>query len=276
MGQLKKFLSLSFLAFALSFELGGATSFAADGVENPAPDCKELLTPNAAPAPAPAVLFDGLSDVEFFGRVTYLLDEFWQRQFDTGLKIGDFGLKGPTRRLFTDSKMKGFIRRESLAPFKIVIYSDFAYIANKLTPEGAPLYDPLAGTLFISNKSIQSNFYRYFPSHASWVFAIAHEMAHHVQSAVGIIYFRSLLGAENANAFERRMELQADCLAGVWLHHHLDIITPEELQEIVDTSMVLGGPNHGTGEQRKSWLLKGLDTGRIDSCHTFELPEVAL
>jgi hypothetical protein len=87
-----------------------------------------------------------------------------------------------------------------------------------------------------------------------------------------------------ANALQVRMELQADCYAGVWAHHNKDRIEPGDIEEGLNAAHSIGDDTlmknagqrpveaaftHGTSEQRMQWLRKGLETGDEDQCDPF-------
>ena len=91
---------------------------------------------------------------------------------------------------------------------------------------------------------------------------------------------------EQANALSVRMELQADCLAGVWGHHAnrtTRLLEPGDVEEGLRAAAAIGDDRlqtsggavqpeswtHGSSEMRARWLRRGLDTGDLDACDTF-------
>lgn len=122
-------------------------------------------------------------------------------------------------------------------------------------------------------------------------YVIAHEVGHHVQNLLGIAEKVSRLqrqsGEADGNALSVRMELQADCLAGVWGYHanrDRSLIEPGDFEEGLAAASAIGDDRlqkmsrgyvqpeswtHGSSQQRKAWLRKGLDTGDPDVCDTF-------
>lgn len=118
-------------------------------------------------------------------------------------------------------------------------------------------------------------------------YVIAHEFGHHVQNLVGTSDQVRDLQQRNpsrANQLSVRLELQADCYAGVWAARNKDRIDPGDLEEGLtaahqigdDTLMKAAGRRpveaaftHGSAEQRMTWLRKGLETGNEDTCDTF-------
>jgi len=132
--------------------------------------------------------------------------------------------------------------------------------------------------------------------HASGDFArayvIAHEVGHHVQNLLGILprvqeAQRSMDQAE-ANQLQVRVELQADCFAGVWAHHAEEkwrLLEPGDIEAALQTASAIGddrlqrrsqgyvvpdGFTHGSSEQRARWLTTGLKSGDVASCDTFQ------
>jgi len=122
-------------------------------------------------------------------------------------------------------------------------------------------------------------------------YVVAHEVAHHIQDQTGILAevsaARQRADAATANALSVRLELQADCLAGVWARQardRLGVGEPGDFEEAVAAAGRIGDDvlqrstgravrpesfTHGTAAQRRHWFSAGLDTGRIDSCDTF-------
>jgi len=123
-------------------------------------------------------------------------------------------------------------------------------------------------------------------------YVIAHEVGHHVQNQLGILkkvdQMRAQAPEKTANALSVRLELQADCFAGVWAksadraRHILEqgdvesalkaaaAIGDDALQKQGQGYVVPDSFTHGTSAQRVHWFQTGLETGRITSCNTFE------
>jgi hypothetical protein len=125
----------------------------------------------------------------------------------------------------------------------------------------------------------------------SEAYVIAHEVGHHVQDELGILQnvMQKQRGASDkaeSNALQVRIELQADCLAGVWAnraqakHNFLDpgdvdqalqtatAIGDDRLQKEVQGYVVPDSFTHGTSEQRKRWFLNGFNSGQVNACNT--------
>jgi predicted metalloprotease len=129
------------------------------------------------------------------------------------------------------------------------------------------------------------------PGDFAQAYVIAHEVGHHVQTLLGVSERvqreRERSSAARANALSVRMELQADCFAGVWAHHSqqgkgwLEAGDVEEalnaasrigddvLQRASGREVVPESFTHGSAAQRQRWFRQGLDTGRLKDCDTF-------
>lgn len=119
-------------------------------------------------------------------------------------------------------------------------------------------------------------------------YVIAHEVAHHVQNELGILgqvnERRQVVGETQANALTVRLELQADCLSGVWARSVDGLLEPGDLEEALNAARMIGDDHlqkragrvpqphtftHGTSEQRSRWFAIGYQSGDIRSCDTF-------
>jgi len=126
----------------------------------------------------------------------------------------------------------------------------------------------------------------------AYAYVIAHEVGHHVQNLLGILpkvqaAQRSAFSRGDANSLSVRVELMADCLAGVWAanaEQKYRFLQPGDLEAAVNTAQAIGDDRlqkaaqgytvpdsftHGSSEQRVQWLSVGLRSGQIDSCNTF-------
>ncbi|MDO8355819.1 MAG: neutral zinc metallopeptidase [Nitrospirota bacterium] len=129
------------------------------------------------------------------------------------------------------------------------------------------------------------------PGDFAQAYVIAHEVGHHVQNLLGIaekVHRLQRQGSEaEGNALSVRMELQADCFAGVWGHHakrDRNLIEPGDFEEGLRAASAIGDDRlqkmargqvqpeswtHGSSEQRMTWLRKGLETGDPKACDAF-------
>jgi len=126
----------------------------------------------------------------------------------------------------------------------------------------------------------------------SQAYVIAHEIGHHVQNLLGILpevqQTQQLMDKTEANQLQVRVELQADCLAGVWAHHADEkwrLIEPGDVEAAMQTASAIGDDRlqrrtqgyvvpdaftHGSSEQRVRWFMTGLKSGEVSSCNTFQ------
>jgi predicted metalloprotease len=127
------------------------------------------------------------------------------------------------------------------------------------------------------------------PGEFAQAYVIAHEIGHHVQKILGIEPKVRALQERNPNAVNAlsvRLELQADCLAGVWAHstQQRNITNASDVQSALGAAAAVGDDRlqrmatgrvspetftHGSSAQRDEWFQRGLDSGRLSACNTF-------
>ena len=136
------------------------------------------------------------------------------------------------------------------------------------------------------------------PGDFAQAYVVAHEVGHHVQTLLGInrqVQEAQQSGSGRANALSVQLELQADCLAGVWANHAtttpqangkplISNITQDDIQQGLDAAAKVGDDyiqsktqgqadpesfTHGTSEQRQRWFDNGYKTGDMSSCDTW-------
>ena len=161
-----------------------------------------------------------------------------------------------------------------------------------------PFYCPLDKRIYLDTAffaDLQNKFGGCTDSKAcqfSEAYVIAHEVGHHVQDELGTLgqatsAQRAASSQAQANAVQVRIELQADCLAGVWAnraqqkHKFLD---PGDVDQALQTASAIGDDRlqkraqgyavpdsftHGTSEQRKRWFSNGFKSGDVAACNTF-------
>jgi predicted metalloprotease len=122
-------------------------------------------------------------------------------------------------------------------------------------------------------------------------YVVAHEIAHHVQNELGILaqanQVRRQVSQAESNAISVRIELQADCLSGVWARHadaRFGSLEAGDIEEALNAAARIGDDTlqrqagqpvrphtftHGTSEQRQRWFANGYRTGDIAACDTF-------
>ncbi len=130
------------------------------------------------------------------------------------------------------------------------------------------------------------------PGDFAQAYVIAHEVGHHVQNLLGISgkvhEMQGRLSQTEANQLSVRLELQADCLAGVWANHAnraRNILEQGDLEEALTAAHSIGDDNiqqqsrgyvvpdsftHGSSEQRMRWFQTGVQSGDMNQCNTFQ------
>lgn len=156
-----------------------------------------------------------------------------------------------------------------------------------------PFYCPADRKVYIDlsfYRDLKERFHA--PGEFAQAYVIAHEVGHHVQNLLGISdkVHKAQQGASKAraNALSVRLELQADCFAGVWGNHAdaaRHIIEPGEIAQALNAASAIGDDRlqqqsqgrivpesftHGSSEQRMRWFKRGMDSGDIRQCDTFK------
>ncbi|MGD9543658.1 MAG: neutral zinc metallopeptidase [Methylocystis sp.] len=156
-----------------------------------------------------------------------------------------------------------------------------------------PFYCPLDQRIYLDT-SFFRDMQRRFGGGGDFAYAyvISHEMGHHIQNLLGILpkiqRAQQMAGSRSeANALSVRVELMADCLAGVWANNankQSPMLDEGDVEEAVAAAQAIGDDRqqratrgyvvpdsftHGSSAQRTQWLLKGMRTGSIDACNTF-------
>ena len=118
-------------------------------------------------------------------------------------------------------------------------------------------------------------------------YVVAHEYGHHIQNIVGYLQY-SQSGGTGPTSGAVRVELQADCYAGVWAYHAdkgtdamLEPLTTDQINSVIQTAKAIGddtiqgansnpeGWTHGSAAQRTRWFTVGYQSGDPDRCDTF-------
>ncbi len=155
-----------------------------------------------------------------------------------------------------------------------------------------PFYCPADHKVYI-DLSFYDELQRRFgaPGDFAQAYVIAHEVGHHVQNLLGISEkvqnAQRRAGRDAANELSVRLELQADCLAGVWAHQterQKKVLEQGDVEEALGAAAAVGDDSiqkktqgyvvpesftHGSAEQRVKWFKRGFQSGSIDSCDTF-------
>lgn len=156
-----------------------------------------------------------------------------------------------------------------------------------------PFYCPLDGKIYLD-----TSFFRDMKNKFggggdfAYAYVISHEMGHHIQDLLGILpkaqaAQQNASSQAKANAISVRVELQADCFAGVWAanaNQKWQVIEPGDVEKAIATAQAIGDDRlqqasrgrivpdsftHGSSAQRVQWLETGLKSGKVSDCNTF-------
>ena len=182
---------------------------------------------------------------------------------------------------------------------KLVLFSG-AYPTACGTGQAAmgPFYCPLDKKVYI-DLTFYEELKRRFnaPGDFAQAYVVAHEVGHHVQTLLGIaekvqIAKQQARSERDANQMQVRMELQADCFAGMWASLNDQLkkrLEPGDVEEGLNAAKAIGDDmiqrqqtgrvvpdafTHGSSEQRARWFRRGLDSGQIRDCDTFSAAQL--
>jgi predicted metalloprotease len=183
----------------------------------------------------------------------------------------------------------------SYSPPRLVLYSGRTSTGGCGTGQSAvgPFYCPADRKVYIDLTFFRMMQQRFkVGGEFTQAYVIAHEVGHHVQNLLGISgkvdSARRNLSETEANAASVRLELQADCFAGVWAYHTnqaKQIIEQGDVESALNAASAIGDDalqrqsrgevvpdsfTHGTSAQRVRWFTRGLQTGSVQQCNTFE------
>ncbi|RLQ88296.1 KPN_02809 family neutral zinc metallopeptidase [Notoacmeibacter ruber] len=214
---------------------------------------------------------DGASDEmrQFVSVVLAETEEVWNGIFE---QQGD-NYREPTLVLFSGSTQAG---------------CGFASAAS------GPFYCPVDQKVYLDTSFFQTLAERFNASgDFAAAYVIAHEVGHHVQNLIGVLpkfnEARQRMSETEANAMSVRVELMADCFAGVWAYYtdQKGLLEEGDIQEALNAAEQIGDDtlqrrtqgyvvpesfNHGTSEQRQTWFAKGFESGRMNACDTMNNP----
>jgi len=212
-------------------------------------------------APSRTAGQDELAD--FVGVVVKDTEDLWGEVFQQN----NMTYKPPKVVLFTDATQSGCgVAQSASGPFYCPndkkVYIDLAFYDQLRQQFGAP-------------------------GDFAQAYVIAHEIGHAVQDQTGVLpefnQKRGSMSQEEQNAYSVRVELQADCYAGVWANFakRQDYLEAGDAEEAINAANAIGDDTltrgqvssrnftHGTSKQRMAWLKRGMDTGDVSKCDTF-------
>jgi uncharacterized protein len=180
----------------------------------------------------------------------------------------------------------------SYRPAKLVLFRDAVQSACGFAESATgPFYCPGDEKVYIDlgfYEELQQRFGA--PGDFAQAYVLAHEIGHHVQNVLGTeaeVRRARMARADLANEMSVRLELQADCYAGVWAHStaQRQLLEQGDVEEGLGAAAAVGDDRlqrmgggrvvpesftHGSSEQRQQWFRRGLETGRPDACDTFK------
>jgi predicted metalloprotease len=183
-------------------------------------------------------------------------------------------------------------------PPTLVMFSEGVRSACGLASAAAgPFYCPGDQKVYIDLSFFRELDQRFgAPGDFARAYVVAHEIGHHVQNVLGIAGkvhdLQQRVSEGQANALSVRMELQADCLAGVWAHHtnkRRAILEEGDVEEGLRAAAAIGDDRiqrqaqgyvrpeswtHGSSEMRVRWFKRGLQTGSVEQCDTFKAAQL--
>ncbi len=194
---------------------------------------------------------------------------------------------GSTERRWTDLFAK---RGEKYTPTVLSFYSHTGRSGCGVAQSAmGPFYCPSDNKIYLDTEFFDELRQRFgAPGDFAQAYVIAHEVGHHVQTLTGISdrvrRAQSNASGAQGNALQVRMELQADCYAGVWAKNDTNLLEPGDVEEGMRAAQAIGDDTlqqaagqrpvpesftHGTSAQRMEWLKRGLDSGDPAQCDAF-------
>uniref|UniRef100_UPI0035B14564 KPN_02809 family neutral zinc metallopeptidase n=1 Tax=Paenirhodobacter enshiensis TaxID=1105367 RepID=UPI0035B14564 len=181
----------------------------------------------------------------------------------------------------------------SYRPAKLVLFSQvYPSACGSASAATGPFYCPSDGKVYLDTAFFDT-LSRQLGAGGDFAaaYVIAHEIGHHVQDELGILSkandLRSRMSEADSNAISVRIELQADCFAGVWANHaaaQFQSLEPGDIDEALNAAAHIGDNTlqrnagrvpmpdsftHGTSAQRARWFANGYRGGKVASCDTF-------
>ncbi|PSR13829.1 flagellar biosynthesis protein FlgM, partial [filamentous cyanobacterium CCP3] len=180
----------------------------------------------------------------------------------------------------------------------LVLYSGATRSACGLGQSAmGPFYCPADQKIYLDTSFFQELSSRLgAPGDFAQAYVIAHEVGHHVQNLLGVSgqvqRAQQRTSRTQANDLSVRLELQADCFAGVWAHNAQvarQILEEGDIEEALNAASQIGDDRlqlesqgyvtpdsftHGSSQQRAEWFYRGIETGDINQCNTFDVARI--
>jgi len=181
---------------------------------------------------------------------------------------------------------------QSYQPPKLIMYEGQVNSACGVgSAASVPFYCPGDYKIYIDLSFLSELKRMGAPGDFAFAYVIAHEVGHHIQNIAGVASKvrkqQSQVSKIQANALSVKLELQADCLAGIWIHQtekRSAILEEGDIQEGLAAAAAVGDDRlmqqagraprreaftHGSSEERMTWFRQGMRSGNIQSCNTF-------
>ena len=192
------------------------------------------------------------------------------------------------------AEYNGAYREPTLVLFSGAVESACGYAQSAV----GPFYCPEDQKVYIDLSFYRDLKNRYnAPGDFAQAYVIAHEVGHHVQNLMGVLQRvqqaqRAARSEAESNNLQVRVELQADCFAGVWAFHtqqRHNFINERDVQGALQTAAAIGDDmlqrrsqgqvvpdsfTHGSSEQRQRWFMTGLRSGQVAACNTFRAQQL--
>jgi uncharacterized protein len=179
-------------------------------------------------------------------------------------------------------------------PPKLTLYSSsFPTACGQGSAAAGPFYCPQDQHVYLDTSFfalLQQRFHA--PGNFAQAYVIAHEIGHHVQNQIGVMAqtdkLRQRMSGQQYNQVSVRVELQADCYAGIWGYHaqrSRQMLESGDLEAALRAATAIGDDTlqkqsrgqvvpesftHGTSDQRVRWFRRGFESGRMEDCNTFD------
>ena len=244
------------VVLAVAFFGGGLTGGSSGGGVGGALDDVGVVPRTPGPGPDPEEKL-----VEFVSNVLDDTQQFWAQQFQAGSKE------------YEEAQLVLFNRPIDTGG------------CGPASSSSGPFYCPADGSVYVDLSFFRELRTRFqAPGDFAQAYVIAHEIGHHVQKLLGIeAAMRRDQAADPSrrNDLSVRLELQADCLAGVWAQstYERGILEPGDIEEGLAAAAAVGDDRlgarspeqwtHGSSALRTTWFTRGFENGRADSCDTF-------
>jgi predicted metalloprotease len=201
----------------------------------------------------------------------------------------------------TEDTWQSIFRSEFGAPYQepgLVLYAGATQSACGTGRSAmGPFYCPADQKIYLDTSFFHDLSVRHgAPGDFAQAYVIAHEVGHHVQNLLGVSSqvqrAQQRVSRTQANDLSVRLELQADCFAGVWAHRAQvarDILEEGDIEEALNAASQIGDDRlqmqaqgyvtpdsftHGSSQQRAEWFYRGIETGNVNQCNTFDAARI--